>query len=75
MTYLDTKRRRKQMAEAYTNEDKIVRYDRYCKTCLNKDLKQDEEPCNECLNNPTNGYSRKPVKYEKKVSKNTRGAV
>ena len=54
---------------SFTNEDKIVRYDRYCKTCKHYPLNQAEEPCNTCLDNPTNGYSRKPVKYEKKESK------
>lgn len=54
---------------SFTNEDKIVRYDRYCKTCKHYPLNQAEEPCNTCLDKPTNGYSRKPVKYEKKESK------
>lgn len=46
------------------NDDKIVRYDRYCKTCKHWKLDQAEEPCNECLDTPTNYHSRKPVKYE-----------
>lgn len=46
-------------------DEKIVRYDRYCKNCKHKDLDQADEPCNECLSNPTNANSRKPVKYEK----------
>ena len=40
------------------NDDKIVRYDRYCKTCKHWKLDQAEEPCNECLDNPTNYHSR-----------------
>lgn len=48
------------------NEEKIVRYDRYCKTCEHWNLKQEEEPCNTCLENPTNTYSRKPKYYKKK---------
>ena len=47
-----------------THDDKIVRYDRYCKSCANWKLKQDEEPCNTCLDNPTNLHSRKPVCYK-----------
>ena len=53
------------MADNYTTEEKIVRYDRYCKTCKYYNLNQAEEPCNTCLSNPTNGHSRKPIKYEK----------
>lgn len=58
-----------------THDEKIVRYDRYCKTCKHWELDQSEEPCNECLENPTNTHSRKPVKYEKKETRNTRGGV
>lgn len=48
---------------------KIVEFDKYCKTCEHKDLKDYLDPCHECLNNPTNTYSRKPVNYKKKESK------
>lgn len=49
--------------------DKIVEFDKYCKTCKFCDLIEDEngampEPCNECLNNPVHEYSKKPVKYQ-----------
>lgn len=47
-------------------DEKIVRYDRYCKTCKHKDLSQDAEPCTTCLTFPTNTNSRKPHKWEKK---------
>lgn len=48
--------------------DKIVRFDLYCNTCKYKDVKDDEgfDPCNECLNNPSNQNSQKPVNYVKK---------
>lgn len=49
-----------------TTDSKIVRYDRYCKLCKHWEKNQADEPCNTCLNNPTNEHSRKPVKYEKK---------
>lgn len=45
---------------------KEVYFDQYCKTCKNRKLKEKDEPCNECLDNPTNLNSHKPVKYEKK---------
>ena len=54
------------------HEYKEVRFDLYCKTCKNEDVKDVEEPCNECLDNPINLYSHKPVKYEEKENKSSR---
>lgn len=48
---------------------KEVYYGDYCPTCEHRDKKENEEPCYECLDNPTNLYSHKPVKYEEKESK------
>lgn len=47
-------------------EEKIVRFDRYCKLCENWKKKQEEEPCTTCLDNPTNAHSRVPLMYKKK---------
>lgn len=41
----------------------------YCTKCKYFDTAEDQEPCNECLNNPVNEYSHKPVNYKEKVSK------
>lgn len=41
-----------------------VFFDVYCPTCKHRKLDGTEEPCNECLDNPTNLYSHKPVKFE-----------
>lgn len=43
-----------------------VYFDQYCETCKHRDTKEFEDPCNECLSNPTNLYSHKPVRYEEK---------
>ncbi len=43
-----------------------VRFDKYCKTCKHYKKKESEEPCDECLSNPTNLYSKKPVNWESK---------
>lgn len=51
------------------NEYKEVHYWDYCPTCKHKKKKAVDEPCNECLDNPTNLYSHKPVKYEEKEDK------
>lgn len=48
------------------NEDyKEVYFDQYCKTCKHCKKENTDEPCNECLDNPINLYSHKPVKWEK----------
>lgn len=49
--------------------NKEVYFHEYCKTCKHKEVKNTEDPCNECLSNPTNLYSHKPVKYEEKKAK------
>lgn len=45
--------------------DKIVDFT-YCKTCKHMDCKDYLDPCHECLNNPTNVNSQRPVNYEEK---------
>ena len=45
---------------------KEVYFDQYCKTCKNSELSEDKEPCSECLNEPVNQYSHKPVRWEEK---------
>lgn len=46
--------------------DHFVEFDKYCKTCKFKDVKDTKggEPCNDCLSYPVNTDSRKPVRYE-----------
>ena len=43
---------------------KIVEFDKYCKTCAHKDVKEQDEPCCDCLAETVNLNSHKPVKYE-----------
>lgn len=45
---------------------KEVYFDQYCQTCAHFDKSGCEEPCNECLGEPANVYSHKPVKYVEK---------
>lgn len=44
--------------------DKEVYFDKYCKTCIHKGLPESEDPCHECLQNPSNVNSHKPVNHE-----------
>ena len=48
---------------------KEVYYHEYCKTCKHVNVANTEMPCDECLSEPINMYSHKPVKYEKKETK------
>lgn len=50
------------------NDYKEVYFDQYCKTCKYEKRPEKDEPCNECLDNPVNLYSNKPIKYEQKES-------
>lgn len=54
---------------------KEVYFHEYCKTCRHSDCKNHEDPCNECLDQPINFASHKPMKYEadrKKVEKESK---
>ena len=42
----------------------LVDYEKYCKTCKHRNLKETEDPCNDCLTWPENEDSRKPILYE-----------
>lgn len=42
---------------------KEVYFDNFCAKCVYKEKEEWEEPCDECLENPVNEYSHKPVKF------------
>lgn len=48
---------------------KLVFFDQYCKKCAHKTTYECDEPCNECLTNPVNEDSHKPVNYIEKEKK------
>lgn len=48
------------------NSYKEVYFDQYCKTCEYSKTSESEDPCAECLSEPTNVNSHKPVKWEEK---------
>lgn len=45
---------------------KEVYFGEYCKKCKYEKKAESEDPCYECLENPVNLYSHKPMCYEKK---------
>ena len=47
----------------YTDEH-IVDFKKYCENCIYRDLNENDEPCDECLDNPVNTNSRRPVNFE-----------
>lgn len=51
------------------NVMKEVYFDQYCKNCVNVKLKDIEDPCNECLTEPVNLNSHKPLNYIKNEHK------
>lgn len=45
---------------------KEVYFEQYCKSCKHSSNKEDEDPCNICLNEPANVYSHKPLYWKEK---------
>ena len=45
-------------------EYKEVYFHEYCKKCEHKDVEDIKDPCNECLSEPYNLHSHKPVNYK-----------
>lgn len=45
---------------------KEVYFHEYCKQCKHWEKKETESPCFECLDEPVNVYSHKPLKFEEK---------
>ena len=48
---------------------KFVDFKTYCTKCKYWMTSEYDSPCNECLMNPTNEHSTKPVNFEKADSK------
>ena len=47
------------------NQEREVRFDLYCKTCMHKDESVEwNGTCDQCLSEPVRYDSEKPVKYE-----------
>ena len=48
-------------------ETKFVNFDQYCNKCKNSKTAETEDPCDECLANPTNIDSHKPINFEEET--------
>ena len=48
------------------NREQFVEFDKFCSQCIYEKVNQAADPCHECLNNPVNEYTNKPVNFKKK---------
>lgn len=48
-------------------EYKEVFFHQYCKTCEHEKVAENKNPCEECLDNPTNLDSHKPINWKAKT--------
>ena len=48
------------------NDERLVEFHKYCASCRYFETPETEDPCNDCLNNPANIDSHKPVNYSQK---------
>lgn len=49
------------------SEDKLVYFHEYCDKCRHTKLAETDDPCYECLANPCNTDSHKPVYFEEQA--------
>lgn len=47
-----------------SKQNREVRFDKYCELCKYKELDDIKDPCNDCLGEPVNECSHKPVYFE-----------
>lgn len=45
---------------------KIVNYEKWCPLCLYFEKPESEDPCHDCLQEPVNTDSTKPVRWKEK---------
>lgn len=48
------------------NAYKLVDFVEYCPKCQYEKLKEEDEPCNDCIANAVNLYSHKPIYFKEK---------
>ncbi len=48
------------------NSEKEVYFDKYCPTCKHANVSESDDPCYECLSEPSNIDSHRPIKWEEK---------
>lgn len=48
------------------NSEKEVHFDKYCELCEYRDKKDNEDPCWDCLDTPSNENSHKPIFFKER---------
>lgn len=51
---------------------KEVRFDEYCRKCINWDKSEADDPCFDCLDQTYNEDSHKPIYYKPKDGENNK---
>lgn len=54
---------------AELNPEKIVDFHEYCPECKYYDRSERDDPCFDCLDEPVNVYSHRPVHFKEKDKK------
>lgn len=49
----------------YESKEKPVEWGEYCKSCINRNKTEEEDPCFDCLNEFSNTDTHRPVYYKK----------
>lgn len=49
--------------------NKEVLFGKYCPKCKYEKLEEYKDPCHECLNNPVNANSHKPIYFKEREEK------
>ena len=52
--------------------EKMVEYEKWCPKCIHFKELDWKDACNDCLNNPFNDFSHKPINFKEKETKNER---
>jgi hypothetical protein len=63
---VDCKFRIKEGEYKMKHDYKIVYFENFCNKCTHEKISEADEPCRECLNNPVNQNSHKPINFKKK---------
>lgn len=54
---------------------KEVDFEKYCKICKYYDKAENEDPCWDCLNEPANEHSQRPVNFKENRDKIKKGKI
>lgn len=47
-------------------EEKFVEFNEYCKKCEYRDLSERDDPCFDCLDEPVNVYTHRPINFKER---------